>query len=175
MSNEIELKNSGNLAPDVEYVGFVLGARTEAIEKSGATQYALKLRLASPIDPKLGWGDGNKRWIDTRLWLTPAAQDKTQKRIAEAFEIPIEQQDRAFFADPVKFLYEKPCRFTTGTEAYKEQTKLVVKWVNHIDPPKRSELRDVQGGDLDVILSRAPRQASSEGMGGGFGDDIAGF
>jgi hypothetical protein len=176
MASEVELKNSGNIAPDVEYCGFVLGARTEALEKpDGSKQYALKLRLASPVDPTLGWEDGNKRWIDTRLWLTPAAQAATQKRIAEAFEIPIESQDRAFFADPTKALYEKRCRFTTGTEMYRDQSKLVVKWVNHIDPPKRSEVRDIADDDLDVILSRTPRQASGSDTGGGFGNDIAGF
>lgn len=174
--SDMELKNSGNLAPDVEYCGFVLGARTEVIEKNdGSKQYALKLRLASPVDPTIGWEDGNKRWIDHRLWLTTTAQAATQKRIAEAFEIPIDSQDREFFANPIKVLYEKRCRFTTATETYRGQNKLVVKWVNHIDPPKRSEVRDIADGDLDVILSRTPRQASSSDMSGGFGSDVAGF
>jgi hypothetical protein len=176
MASEVELKNSGNLAPDVEYCGFVLGARTEAIEKpDGSKQYALKLRLASPVDPAIGWEDGNKRWIDHRLWLTPTAQAATQKRIAEAFEIPIDSQDREFFANPIKALYEKRCRFTTATETYRGQAKLIVKWVNHIDPPKRSEVRDIADGDLDVILSRAPQQTSGSDTGGGFGADVAGF
>lgn len=162
MADEMELKNSGNVASDTEYVGFVLGARTEAIEKNdGSVQYALKLRLGSLVDEQKPWEEGNKRWIDHRLWLTPAAQAATQKRIAEAFEVPTDSQNREFFTDPNKLLYRKPCRFTTGTEVYRDKTKLVVKWVNNINPPKRSEVREINDNDLGVILSRVAPSVDS--------------
>jgi hypothetical protein len=150
-----EVKSSNNLQSDIEYVGFVLGAKTEKIVKTdGSTSYALKLRLGSMIDQSAGWVDGNKIWIDTQLWLTPAAQAATQKRIAEAFNVPIEKQDRDFFADPNKLLYKQPCRFTTVTEVYRNVAEIRVKWVNNIDPPKRSEVMDLGDSDFDVILSR---------------------
>lgn len=150
-----ELKDSGNVLPDIEYIGFVLGAKTDKIVKTdGSVSYALKLRLGSMIDQSLGWVDGNKVWIDHHMWLTPAAQAGTQKRIADAFEIPIAKQDREFFADPNKALYKKDCRFTTEAETYRNVTRIKVKWVNNINPPKRSEVVDMSDSDFDVILSR---------------------
>lgn len=159
---EAKVKNSGNLQPDTEYVGFVLGAKTEKLVKDdGTTQYYLKLRLGSMVDQATGWVDGNKIWIDTELWLTPAAQAKTQQRIAEALEVPIAAQDRAFFAEPNKLLYKKPCRFTTELHTYKNTSEVRVKWINHIDPPKRSQVGDVDDNDLNVILSRVAPSVDS--------------
>lgn len=161
-----DAKHSGNVEPDVEYIGFVLGAKTEKlVKKDGSASYALKFRLGAMVDAAAGWVEGNKIWIDTQLWLTPAAQAATQKRVAEAFGISVESQDRDFFAEPNKLLYKKPCRFTTGTETYNNISKIRVKWINNIDPPKRTEVVGITDNDLDVILSRvAPSVASVPDM-----------
>jgi hypothetical protein len=159
---DVKVKNSGNLQPDVEYIGFVLGAKTEKLVKTdGSTSYSLTLRLGSMIDPDAGWVDGNKIWINTELWLTPAAQAGTQKRIAEAFEIPIDKQDAAFFKEPNTLLYKKPCRFTTELHTYKNTSEIRVKWINHIEPPKRSMVADITDDDLSVILSRVAPSVDS--------------
>lgn len=152
---EEKIKNSGNLAPDTEYVGFVLGAKTEKLVKTdGSTSYAIVFRLGSMVDQSVGWVDGNKIWIDTELWLTPAAQAGTQKRIAEAFGIPIDKQNKEFFKEPNTLLYKKPCRFTTELHTYKTISGIRVKWINNIDPPKRTTIAAMDDSDFEVILSR---------------------
>lgn len=153
--SDTKITNSGNLSPDTEYIGFVLGAKTEKrVKTDGSISYALVLRLGSMIDPALGWVDGNKIWIDTELWLTTAAQAGTQKRIAEAFDLPINQQDKEFFKEPNTLLYRKPCRFTTELHTYKTISEIRVKWINNINPPKRTVAMAMEDSDFDVILSR---------------------